>query len=194
MDIIQAGDTKAFVKYTSILNISNAPEGTKVARLKNLIGPENLNDLLILLVSDVVSFFNLPEGKNMNTDQIIFTASAIIEEYPRFSLEDFALCFKNGKTSKYGKNYSAFDGQILLSWLRLYDLERDEYLSTVNQASSLRVPKEPILPDVFIDSLYKEFGAPVEEEKKIKEENYQKFKAERYKQQLKDKTNDPAHN
>jgi hypothetical protein len=190
VDIIQAGDMKSFAKYTSILTVSNASAGTKVLRLKNLIGPDNLNDLLIVLISDVVSFFNLPDGKNMNSDQVVFSASAIIEDYPLFSLEDFTLCFKKGKTGKYGKNYSSFDGQILFSWLKAYDLERDECLSAENQSASLKAPKEPILPGVFIDSLYKEFGAPIEEEKKAKEAEFQRIKAEWYKQQLKSKGND----
>jgi hypothetical protein len=178
--IIETGDSKAFARYTSILDVSNAANGTKLLRLMKIIGQENVLDLLIILISDAVSFFNLPEGKNMNSDQVVFAANAIIEDYPLFSLEDFALCFKNGKIGKYGKNYSAFDGQILFSWLKAYDLERDEVFVRQNK---IETPKEPILPNLIVENLYEKFGLPIEESKKSKEEEFKKQKIDWLKQQ-----------
>ena len=175
MDIISVGDIKSLAKFTSSLSIAEASKGTKLMRLKNVVGVDTLADMIILLISDAISFFNLPEGKNMNSDQVVFTAHSVIEDYPNFSLEDFALCFKNGKTGKYGKNYSAFDGQILFSWLRAYDLDRDEVFV---QQNKIETPKAPILPDLIVDNLYKNFGLPMEEDKKLKEEEFKRQKLE----------------
>ena len=40
--------------------------------------------------------------------------------------DDLKLCFKNAMKLKYGQIYNRIDGQIVMSWLKSYDVERAE--------------------------------------------------------------------
>jgi hypothetical protein len=178
-------DSLALAIITGNLTIQKAAEGTKLNRIKTLLGSENLLSAVVLLISDVVTFFNLPEGKNMNEGQILFCAQSFIEDYPLFSLEDLALCFKQGKKGKYGKNYSTFDGQILMGWVSAYDLDRDEVFV---QQNKIEAPKEPIIPSVITQNLYETYVKPIDDEKKFKEDEFKRIKTEWLrKQQQKEK-------
>ena len=86
------------------------------------MGVYTVKALLNILVVDVVGFFNI--GKNMDAPQVIQTVELILEEYPYFKPEDFKLCFNRAKKGQYGKLYDRLDGQVILDWLTVYDLER----------------------------------------------------------------------
>lgn len=136
---------------------------------------------MIVLVSEAVGFFNLPEGRTMNANQVVFTAQSIIEDYPNFSLEDFALCFKNGKKGLYGKNYSTFDGQILMGWVKTYDLARDDFFVDLNH---IETPKEP-LDNSDMKKAYEDFKNRKEEVKpENKDASYERFKSEYLKNKI----------
>lgn len=173
--MVFSNDPALLAKSTSQLTIAAASSKPKLLRLVKSMGDQTVLDLLTILVTDVRDFFNLPADRNMKDNQITFTAQAMIEDYKHFSIEDFGLCFKNGKLGKYGKNFSTFDGQIIIGWLKSYDLERDEVFVHENKIDT---PKEPILPKVIIQDLYEKFSAPLEQDKKSKEEEYKKLKQE----------------
>lgn len=171
-------DSLALIEITTGLTIAKAIEGSKIGFLKNEIGFGRLLKSVTLLIWDAVNWFNLPEGKGMKEAQVMQTAQILIEDYPIFSLEDFATCFKNGKKGNYGKNYSTIDGQMILGWLRLYDVDRDDTLTRLN---TFATPKEPILPDFIVEDLYKKFALPEIEKEKFNEDEFRKFKINRLK-------------
>lgn len=53
-------------------------------------------------------------------------AVIILEKYRTLSLEDFLLFIKKAKSFEYGKVYNRFDSEVILDWLRQYDLLVDE--------------------------------------------------------------------
>lgn len=109
----------------------------------------------------------------MNVNQVVFTAQSLIEDYPNFSLEDFALCFKHGKKGLYGKNYSTFDGQILMGWIKTYDLARDDFFVDLNH---IETPKGPI-DNTDMKKAYEEFLNRKEEVKpKNKDNDYESYR------------------
>ena len=62
----------------------------------------------------------------MSDVQVAITVDLILEEYPYLQTDDLKLCFKNAMKLKYGQIYNRIDGQIVMSWLKSYDIERSE--------------------------------------------------------------------
>lgn len=85
-------------------------------------GEAKARALLVLLVKDMLDFFNLTE--TMADRQVAVTVDLIIEEYPYMQADDIALCFRNAMKGKYGKLYNRIDGQVIMGWLREYNRER----------------------------------------------------------------------
>jgi len=59
----------------------------------------------------------------MSQVQIADLSDIIIEEYYYLKIDDFKLCFNNGKKGMYGDVYRV-DGGVLLSWIERYRKER----------------------------------------------------------------------
>lgn len=93
-------------------------------RLKNENGEDQVIDMLIILITELDSFFNVQ--RSMNANQISQTADLIFECYPFYTPDDIVLCFKNIKRLKYGKIFEGLDGGKILSFISDYDSERDE--------------------------------------------------------------------
>ena len=62
----------------------------------------------------------------MSDVQVAMTVDLILEEYPYMQTDDLKLCFKNAMKLKYGQIYNRIDGQVVMSWLKTYDIERAE--------------------------------------------------------------------
>lgn len=93
-----------------------------MATLKKERGESTARAVLVLLVNDMLDFFNA--GNDMNDTQVALTVDFILEEYPYMQADDIALCFRNAMKGKYGKLYNRIDGQIIMGWLREYNRER----------------------------------------------------------------------
>ena len=93
-----------------------------MATLKKKRGEATARAVLVLLVNDMLDFFNA--GNDMNDTQVALTVDFILEEYPYMQADDIALCFRNAMKGKYGKLYNRIDGQIIMGWLREYNRER----------------------------------------------------------------------
>lgn len=78
--------------------------------------------VLVLILNDMLDFFNA--GNDMNDTQVALTVDFILEEYPYMQADDITLCFRNAMKGKYGKLYNRIDGQIIMGWLREYNIER----------------------------------------------------------------------
>lgn len=108
-----------------------------------------LKGLIVIILSDVVSFFNV--GKSMDSEnQIPSTADLIIQEFPFLKVEDFKLCFNNAKKGAYGRLYDRLDGQIIFEWINTYCSERslEAERININAHSELNNSKEAINPEI----------------------------------------------
>ena len=93
-----------------------------LATLKKERGEAKARSVLVLIVNDMLDFFNA--AGDMNDTQVAMTVDFILEEYPYMQADDITLCFRNAMKGKYGKLYNRIDGQIILGWLREYNRER----------------------------------------------------------------------
>ena len=103
-----------------------------IVALVKEFGVDDVNALLVLILTDLANFFNI--GKNMNAEQIKQTVRIICEEYDYLVIpEDFIFCFNKAKKGFYGKIYDRLDGNIILEWLREYSQERASAFENYNQ-------------------------------------------------------------
>lgn len=58
--------------------------------------------------------------------QALQIVTTIMNDYPHLSVEDVALCFKMGKTGRFGPTYNKLDVQVIGEWLSKY-IGSDEY-------------------------------------------------------------------
>lgn len=120
-------------------------------------------DILTVLISEVVLFFNV--GKNMNQSQIIQTAKLILtdEEAKGLKPEDFVVLFKNAKQGRYGKIYDRLDGQVVFEWVRAYVGERMAFCeeNNFNQHQQKKKADNLVHPEVI--EMYKKIIGEVKE-------------------------------
>lgn len=96
--------------------------------LKRELGQAGARAVIVLAVSEVVLFFNV--GKNMNATQIALVTDMILEKFWYLRVEEIKSCFREKMFS--AKIYDRLDGNIILGWLREYDLERDRLMEQIN--------------------------------------------------------------
>lgn len=58
-------------------------------------------------------------GGNLNTAQVPFIASQLVEIYPTESIADFKICFRNGAMGSYGQ-IQRLDGITIRGWMEQY--------------------------------------------------------------------------
>ena len=100
---------------------SNEPS---IISIKSIHGETVARATVSYLLSEALEFFNVKE--TMSDVQVAMTVDLILEEYPYLQTDDLKLCFKNAMKLKYGQIYNRIDDQIIMSWLRAYDIERAE--------------------------------------------------------------------
>ena len=100
---------------------SNEPS---IISIKSIHGETVARATVSYLLSEALEFFNVKE--TMSDVQVAITVDLILEEYPYMQTDDLKLCFKNAMKLKYGQIYNRIDGQIIMSWLKSYDVERAE--------------------------------------------------------------------
>lgn len=94
-------------------------------------GLKNLYDVIRLPVpflaedyeADLVKMFielnQFANVKNkMNQAQIIETINLLFEEYPRISLQEYAIFFRRIKTGYYGQLYESLDGIKIMAFMK----------------------------------------------------------------------------
>ncbi|MGE4308982.1 hypothetical protein [Bacteroides sp.] len=101
--------------------LSNEPS---IISIKSKHGETVARAAVSYLLSEALEFFNVKE--TMSDIQVAITVDLILEEYPYLQTDDLKLCFKNAMKLKYGQIYNRIDGQIVMSWLKSYDIERSE--------------------------------------------------------------------
>jgi superfamily II DNA or RNA helicase len=96
-----------------------------------------LKIILIKELNDLLEFVDA--NKTLSTaEEIAFTVTAIIEDYPAMSIEEVILVFSRIKKGEYGKYYERFKTPEILEAIRLYESEdRAEMLEKHNQRYKL---------------------------------------------------------
>jgi len=124
--LLQSYNTLPVRKVDDVVAIvcSDESPSPSIARIARECGDMKINAILVVVVTDLVDFFNV--GKTMSPQQVASTVILIREEYPYFRIEDFKLCFTNAKKGIYGKVYDRIDGAVILEWLDKYSLERQK--------------------------------------------------------------------
>lgn len=98
--------------------------------IRRELGTERTAAILVLLISELVRFFNV--GKTMNDQQCAETVRLVLAEYYYLNLADFRLCFDRIKSGYYGRAYDRIDGQIILLALAEYVRGRSEVAATLS--------------------------------------------------------------
>jgi len=94
----------------------------KIVDLVKEHGRGKILKVLFLMVKDFCSSMNVV--RNMNEDQMIETASMLIDEADNFRLEDYTMFFTMAKRGMLGKIYDRIDGQVISEFLDEYWLRR----------------------------------------------------------------------
>jgi hypothetical protein len=102
-----------------------------LSRFRKETGDETTTSLLILILNDVIDFFNV--NNTMNGNQILTTAEMILDDYGYLKIDDFKLCFNRAKRGLFGPVYR-IDGNVILSWIETYINDRINTISEINYA------------------------------------------------------------
>jgi len=87
---------------------------------------ENYETELVKMFVELNQFVNVKN--KMNQAQIIETISLLFEEYPRLSLQEYAIFFRKIKTGYYGQLYESLDGIKIMAFMKdFYHEVRKEY-------------------------------------------------------------------
>ena len=82
-----------------------------LSKLAKENGDEKLTDLISLHIIEVLEWFNVKNS--MSDNQILDAAFMLYNEFKHYNMYDIGVCFKQGKTGKYGKVYDRIDGGVL---------------------------------------------------------------------------------
>lgn len=141
----------------------------QLSLIKREIGETKLRACIVLLIEDVLKFFNL--GKTMNDVQVAQTTDLIIDAFSLYKLDDISLCFRKAKMGNYGQMYDRIDGQVIMNWLYLYDSEKTaEIIAIQEREKSLhkKVEATPLPVDETTQELINNFIRKPFEEKPLK--------------------------
>ena len=84
---------------------------TQISLIRKTIGDANLAKLIIILIEDLVNYFNVQ--RPMNEDQITDLAFDLMNEMRYHRFEEIVAFFEGIKKGKYGKVYERFDASLI---------------------------------------------------------------------------------
>lgn len=83
---------------------------TSLIIMRNEIGQANLNKILVLLLEDLVNYFNVQ--RPMNNDQILDLSLDIMRDMRDLTFEEIVAFIEGIKKEEYGKIYERFDASM----------------------------------------------------------------------------------
>ena len=116
---------------TSLAHIILKHKPKSLQKISKEQGNDKAIDQISILIIEVLEWFNVKN--TMSDSQILEVSFMIYNDFKRFNLYDIGLCFKRGKTGKYGKVYDRIDGGILFEWLTRYDIDRTGNIITIRE-------------------------------------------------------------
>ena len=118
------------------------PELPSISCITSEIGSVKMIALMVKWINSFVNFYS--SNGTMDAYQIGDTISLIREEYPHYTPMDFKLFFKMAKKGYFGQIYGRMDGEVIMQWLRKYDMHRDTAAqeTSINEAKLLETAKK----------------------------------------------------
>jgi hypothetical protein len=107
-----------------------------IGSFKRTIGEDKAMSVLVLILNDVIDFFNV--SNSMNANQILTTAEMVLDNYGWLKIDDFKLCFSQAKRGLFGQVYR-MDGNVILSWIESYINERINFADEKNYTEHLSI-------------------------------------------------------
>jgi hypothetical protein len=103
-------------------------KANKIAMLRKIDRNETKMKIA-MLISRCCAMINI--DKNMNADQINFSAEHFVQHHWKYSLEDIQLCLDRGVAGIYGTIYNRLDLSILNEWVSKFEQERDTHITSM---------------------------------------------------------------
>jgi len=103
-------------------------KANKIAALRKIDRNETKMKIA-MLISRCCAMLNI--DKNMNADQINFSAEHFVQHHWKYSLEDIQLCLDRGAAGIYGTIYNRLDLSILNEWISKFEQERDMHITSM---------------------------------------------------------------
>ena len=103
-------------------------EGSNIKACLRL-DPKATKAAICAIILDVVTFIDAKKSLERSED-VVFTAEAIIEEFPTLKLEELKLVGKRMKLGYYGTYYERLKTPEFFEALKKHEGERAEYLET----------------------------------------------------------------
>ena len=98
------------------IQIKGITRTSESVRLPGRLFPKDHPEVLVTLLKSVTAYLNITN--KMSNQQIAETCDLLIQEYPRLSLQDFALFFRKIKTGYYGDIYGRLDGLSIMTMIK----------------------------------------------------------------------------
>ena len=146
--------------------------------------------ILAAAITELVKDLNLQN--TMNDRQIIKASSLLLTEFKQLNPADVSLCFDYMRLGKYGEYYNRMDIQILSKCLNQYFLDRLDIAEQISDKAHADSKKDILIPQTIKsrEEFYKGaedlFKRIEEKSGKDKDLDYEAFKAEYYKNKMKD--------
>ena len=110
----------------SQLTFAESVTSNKISLLRKIDRNETKMKIA-MLISRCCAMLNI--DKNMNADQINFSAEHFVQHHWKYSLEDIQLCSDRGTAGIYGTIYNRLDLSILNEWISKFEQERDTHIT-----------------------------------------------------------------
>jgi len=98
--------------------VKNIKDAYSVVRVETPLLAENYSEQLVKMLIELNQFGNIKY--KMNQSQITETINLLFSEFPRLSLQEYALFFRRIKTGYYGQLYESLDGIKIMAFMRDY--------------------------------------------------------------------------
>lgn len=105
-----------------MLDVFRAPQ-VGIASIEKELGEAKLRAMMVKWMNAFLNFYST--NGTMGGVQVADTINLIIEEYPHYTQDDFKLFFNMAKKGMFEKIYGRVDGDVILRWLKEYDIHRD---------------------------------------------------------------------
>ena len=115
-------------------------KSTQFSIVQRAIGDENMVKLLIVMIEDLVNYFNVQ--RPMNMDQMTDLAFEILPIFKFHRFEEIMIFFEGIKKSKWGKVYERLDSAVIWEMFEKYDNSRNDWITYDNTKDNY---KEPII-------------------------------------------------
>jgi len=110
------------IRPKSVIDVFKAPQ-LGIASIEKEFGELWLRAIMVKWVNAFLNFYST--NGTMGDLQVADTINLMIEEYPHYTQEDFKLFFNMAKKGMFGQVYGRVDGEVVMRWLKEYDIHRD---------------------------------------------------------------------